>query len=77
MVLRQGMQLVIVGVLVGACAAFVAVRGITSMLHGVKPSDPLTFALIPVVLIGAAAIACFVPARRASGVDPMVALRTE
>ena len=77
MVLKQGMQLVLLGVAVGACAAFAAVRGITSMLHGVKPSDPLTFALIPVVLVGAAAIACLVPARRASSVDPMVALRAE
>jgi len=77
MVLGQGMKLVVTGILIGAALAAVAVRGLKSMLYGVTPGDSLTFALIPLVLMVAAAFACFVPARRASSVDPMTALRME
>jgi putative ABC transport system permease protein len=77
MVLRQGMTLVLAGVLLGSVAALAAARGIGALLYGVTARDPATLALIPGVLIAAAAVACVVPARRACSVDPVTALRSE
>jgi predicted permease len=75
MVLRQGLTLVGIGAAVGTAGALGAVRVIASELYGVKPSDPWTYAggIALILLVGC--LACWVPARRAMGVDPMVALR--
>jgi putative ABC transport system permease protein len=65
------------GILVGSAGALLLGRGLSPDLYEVSPGDPLTFALVALILFGAAAIACAVPARRASRIDPVVALRSE
>jgi ABC-type antimicrobial peptide transport system permease subunit len=66
-----------IGIAIGLVAAAVLSRSISTFLFGVQPIDPITFALVPVVLMVTAAIAVAVPAWRASRVDPVVAFRTE
>jgi putative ABC transport system permease protein len=77
MVLRQGLKLTALGLLIGLAAAYALTRYMQSLLFGVKPADPLTFAAISLLLIAVALVACWIPARRATKVDPMVALRCE
>jgi predicted permease len=77
LVLKQGMLLVGIGVAAGLGVALVATRLVESLLYGVGRNDPATFAVVVLLLAGAALLACYIPARRATKVDPMVALRCE
>ncbi|MBX3747541.1 MAG: ABC transporter permease [Verrucomicrobiae bacterium] len=77
MVLSQGMRFVAAGMIVGLVVAFLTTRAMTSMLFGIAATDPLTLMAVSLVLVGVGALACWLPARRAARVDPMVALRAE
>jgi predicted permease len=77
MVAGQGVALVLVGITIGIAAALGATRYLQSMLYGVRPNDPVTFISTALILIIVGVAACYIPARRAASVDPMVALRYE
>jgi putative ABC transport system permease protein len=77
MVLGQGMLLTVVGLAFGLVGAFALTRLMTTMLFGIKPTDPATFAAVAVVLAMVAVIACYIPGRRATKVDPVTSLRYE
>jgi ABC-type antimicrobial peptide transport system permease subunit len=77
MVVREGMMLGVIGVAIGAAAAFAATRVLTSFLYGIEASDPGTLAGVSLLMILVAASASYWPARRATKVDPLVVLRWE
>jgi ABC-type antimicrobial peptide transport system permease subunit len=77
MVLGQGMRVAVIGIVIGLGAAFALTRLLTGMLFGVSPTDLGTFSIVAALLGAVAFFACYLPARRATKVDPLVALRYE
>jgi putative ABC transport system permease protein len=77
LVAKQGMRLAAIGVAIGLVAATVLTRLMSQLLFRVSTTDAVTFLAVPVLLLVVAAIACYIPARRATKVDPLVALRNE
>ncbi len=77
MILGQGLRTIFIGVAIGIAGSLALTRTVESLLFGVTATDPLTFGSVTLLLVGAALLACYIPARRATKVDPMVALRYE
>jgi putative ABC transport system permease protein len=77
MILGQGLRTIFIGVAIGITASLALTRTVQSLLFGVTATDPVTFGGVTLLLVGAALLACYIPARRATKVDPMVALRYE
>jgi len=77
LVIGQGMKLALTGLVIGLCSALALTRVLRNLLYEVKPTDSLTFAAVSLLLVGIALFACWLPARRASRIDPMEALRYE
>ena len=76
-VLRDGMTTALVGTLIGSVGVYLVARGMRGIVPGVAPGDPTAFIAVAATLIGAALVACLLPASRAASVDPMTALRQE
>ena len=76
-VLRQGLTLAAIGAAVGIAGALALTHLLASLLFSITPTDPLTFAAAPAILLVVAASACWIPARRAARIDPMIALRQD
>jgi ABC-type antimicrobial peptide transport system permease subunit len=77
MILSQGSRTILLGVALGIAASLALTRALESLLFGVTATDPLTFGSVTLLLVGAALLACYIPARRATRVDPLIALRYE
>jgi predicted permease len=77
MVMRQGMMHIVVGLAIGVAGALALTRVMSALLFAVEPDDPVTFVAVSMVLVAVAAVACFVPARRVTTIDPILALRSE
>src|SRR5262249_50771964 len=77
MIVRQGMQLALLGVALGLGVALALTRVLTSLLLGVRATDTVTFAVVPVLLVVLPLLACLIPAQRAARVDPLVDVRRE
>jgi putative ABC transport system permease protein len=77
LIIGRGMSLVLVGVMIGLAGALWLTRVMTSLLYGVSATDPTTFAVVAALLVAVALMASYIPARRATKIDPMVSLRCE
>ena len=77
MILSQGLRPILIGVAMGIAGALALTRTVASLLFGVTATDPLTFGAVTLLLVGAALAACYLPARRVTKVDPVIALRCE
>jgi putative ABC transport system permease protein len=77
LIVKQGLRLVVIGVVIGLAGAFAISSVLSQILYGIKATDPMTYVLVAAVLIITALFACWIPALRATKVDPMVALRHE
>jgi ABC-type antimicrobial peptide transport system permease subunit len=77
MVLGEGLRLILIGIALGLASALALARTLSHLLYGIAPTDPLTFVAVPIILAAVGLLACWIPARRAMRVDPMVALRYE
>jgi putative ABC transport system permease protein len=77
LIVSQGMRMVLIGIVLGLAGAFALTRALGSLLLGVGTTDSVTFVGVAVLLIAVALLACYIPARRAARVDPLVALRHE
>jgi putative ABC transport system permease protein len=77
MILSQGLRTIFIGVAIGFAGSLALTRTVQSLLFGVAPTDPLTFGGVTLLLVGIALLASYIPARRATSADPMIALRYE
>ena len=77
LILRRGLVLILLGAAIGTAAAFGLSRMLSRLVYGITPTDPSTFAAVVLALIGVALLACYIPSRRATRVDPLIALRHE